>query len=127
WMTRFLVPNDVTDGTYRVPVVIVDAFGQATTTFAKYTIDSDAPGFEVMLRTAGDRVEVLVEEASEPLREVRLAVVGSDDEPIELGRAKGGAFSGELRLAPGRHRLRIVATDRARNESVREIDVEVSP
>lgn len=126
WVTRFLVPNDVPDGTYRVPVVIVDAFGQATTTFGKYTIDSDAPDFDVLVRTAGDRLNVAVT-ASEPLKEVRLAVLDEDGEPVALKRGKNGTFVAEVRLAPGRHRLRVVATDRARNESVRELTVEVSP
>jgi Ca-activated chloride channel family protein len=126
WVTRFLVPNDVADGVYRVPVLVVDAFGQAATTFVEYNIDSAEPEFDVVVRHLEGRLEVRVE-AREPLREVRLAVLGGSGAVIDLTREKAGVFRTELGLAPGRHRLRIVATDRARNEGVREIDAEVAP
>lgn len=114
WLTRFLVPKEVTDGTYDVPVSIVHADGRVEASVASYTIDAKEPAFEVFTeaRPGGVFVRVLVDE---PALEVRLGtpsgtalLTPSDDELT---------FEGFVPLAPGEHSLRVVVADRARNES----------
>lgn len=71
WMTRFLVPTNVPDGTYEVPVSIVAADGRVETSTASYTIDAKEPTFDLFteVRPGGVFVRVLVDE---PALEVRL-------------------------------------------------------
>jgi hypothetical protein len=57
---------------------------------------------------------------------VRVAPVNDVRAAVSLEAAGDRqSFSGHVRLATGRHRLRIVVADAARNETEREIDVEV--
>src|SRR5208283_1966412 len=60
WMTRFLVPKDVSDGEYEVRVVIVLRGGEVKTATVRYTIDSRAPQVDVTAKPAGDGVDVRV-------------------------------------------------------------------
>ena len=72
WSTRFLVPKDVADGQYEVPVVIVLRDGTVTATSVHYTIDSKAPAIDVDVKPAqnGAEVRVTLDEAA---LEVRVA------------------------------------------------------
>jgi Ca-activated chloride channel family protein len=125
WMTRFLVPNDVADGSYEVRVIIVLADGTVQATLAHYTIDSKEAQVEVDASPSEDGIDVRAT-ADEALIEVRIAASDDLRHAVALTpSADKRAFTGHIRLAPGRHRLRIVASDLARNETEREIDVEV--
>lgn len=125
WLTRFLVPKEVADGTYEVPVSIVHADGRVEASVASYTIDSAEPSFEVITvaRPGGMLVRVLVDE---PALEVRLAPDGKDVVTLTASADKL-SFEGFVPLASGEHSLRIVVADRARNESDRVVKTTVKP
>ncbi len=126
WTTRFLVPKGVEDGAYDVKVVVVDKNGAVKMSTVPYTIDSEAPDFEVELEVTDSGVRVLAK-ADPELGVLREAVVALVDDPtvrIDLTLHRG-EFTGELKLPPGMHRVRVVVTDDARNEKSREIEVEV--
>jgi Ca-activated chloride channel family protein len=125
WMTRFLVPKDVADGTYEVRTVIELADGTVNVAVVRYTIDSRAPQVDVDTKASGDGVDVRVL-CDEPALEVRMAPVDDFRRAFSLtGEANKLAFKGHIALAPGHHRIRIVVADAARNESEREVDVDV--
>lgn len=120
WLTRFLVPKDVADGTYEVPVSIVLADGRVEASKASYTIDAKEPAFEVFTeeRPGGVFVRVLVDE---PAQEVR---VGLADGALTLTpSADKLTFEAFVPLASGQRAFRIVVADRARNESDRMIEL----
>jgi Ca-activated chloride channel homolog len=126
WMTRFLVPKDVADGTYEVRTVIELRDGTVNVAVVRYTIDSRAPQVDVDTRVSGDGVDVRVI-CDESALEVRVAAIDDLRNPTSLaGDADKRTFRGHLGLAPGHHRLRIVVADVARNESAREIEVDVA-
>ena len=128
WRTRFLVPSDVRDGTYDVRIEVVDARGALTERAIAYVIDSSVEGFEVEVTQVGARASRLRVHSEEAAAEVRVAVVGEARPAQVLARADGGKlFQGAVDLPPGKHRLRVVVADRAQNEAVREIEVEVTP
>ncbi|HVJ89565.1 MAG TPA: hypothetical protein VM580_07150, partial [Labilithrix sp.] len=123
WLGRFLVPKDVADGTYEVPVSIVHADGRVEASVASYTIDAKEPSFEVFTeaRPGGVFVRVLVDE---PALEVRLGTpIGTVSLSPSVDKL---SFEGFVPLAPGEQTLRVVVADRARNESDRKVDVMVA-
>jgi Ca-activated chloride channel family protein len=127
WTTRFLVPKDVPDGRYIVRVVTLLADGTVKVARVGYTIDSQAPRFDVRALPAVDGVElvVTVREDAREVRVVRLAA-GVHSSVIDLARGSSPRnFRGRIRLAKGKHRLRVVVTDLARNEREHILSVEV--
>jgi Ca-activated chloride channel homolog len=127
WMTRFLVPVGVPDGEYDVPVVVVHADGKVTATTAHYTIDSRSADVDVDARPSPQGVELRVT-LDEAAGEVRAAPVADPSNAATLtADADRRTFRGRLSLPPGRHQLRIVVADLARNEAERLVDVEVAP
>jgi Ca-activated chloride channel family protein len=126
WMTRFLVPKDVADGTYEVRTVIELLDGTVNVAACSYTIDSRAPQVDVDAKTAVDGVDIRVL-SDEPALEVRVASVDDLRNVLLLtGDSDKSTFRGHLGLKAGHHRLRIVVADAARNESTREIEVNVA-
>jgi len=127
WMTRFLVPKDVTDGTYEVRAVIELADGRVNVAVVRYTIDSRSPEVDVDVTATGDGADVRVL-CDEPALEVRVAAVDDFRNVAALaGDPDRRIFAGHLAMPPGRHRIRVVVADAARNETEREVDVDVGP
>lgn len=126
WATRFLVPKDVADGSYEVPVVIEHADGHVEATSVRYTIDARAPGFTVDVRRGGDGEIALRVTVDEPSLEVRVARLDVSAPALTLTPSGASVFAGGVALPPGRHRLRVVVADAARNESERVVEVSVS-
>ena len=136
WQGRFLVPNDVPDGPYDVQVFITDQSGEVAVTTTTYEIDSIGPAFEVGLTLEPRGIRLAVN-ADEDLREVRVVLLGSPGFAFrvdgktcgkagcELKRNSGTNFDGKLELPAGTYKVRVIATDRARNETVRIVDVVV--
>jgi Ca-activated chloride channel family protein len=125
WTTRFLVPTNVADGVYEVPVVIVLPDGRTIAAKAEYTIDSTAPKLDVDVQPipGGVLVRVLLDEVG---LEVRAAEASSVDGAIALTASPGKrAYEGTLVLGPGRHTIRVVVADAARNEADRTVEVDV--
>jgi Ca-activated chloride channel family protein len=125
WTTRFLVPVNVADGVYEVPVVIVLKNGQTIASKAEYTIDSKAPKLDVRIEAVpgGALVRVLLDETG---LEVRAAEETRADDAITLAPSPNKrAYEGTLRLGSGHHGIRIVVADAARNESDRIVEIDV--
>ena len=125
WTVRFLVPKGVADGDYDVRVVIVKADGTVEVTTVPYTIDSEGEAFDVETEVT-ERGLVVRVRAAESSRLVTVALVA--DPRVRLDLTDAGdqlTFEGALRLRSGRHQLRIVVADAARNESEQLITVEV--
>jgi Ca-activated chloride channel family protein len=124
WKVRFLVPKDVIDGVYVAKVVIVRADGTVQLARAEYKIDSAEPDFLVsMSRTEAGLVVRVTASAG-----VTIVQLGSVTDPtlrVTLTEVAPGEFEAVLPLAAGRHSLRVVAADSARNEADRIVDVEV--
>lgn len=127
WQTRFLVPKSVPDGEYQVPVAILHVDGRLERITATYRIDSTKPDFVTTLTPTEDGVAILVQ-AKEPLREVvvfdpatRLRVYLTSN----LTSNDGLSFTGQLSLSSGKHLLRVVASDMARNEAEEVVTTEV--
>jgi len=125
WMSRFLVPKSVSDGVYLVDVWIVHADGSIEHASLPYRIDSAQTEAKLDVRAVpgGLLVRVLTDE--EP-REVRAALVLDPSVRVllEPGDTGGCAF-GFLPAEPGKHQVRVVVADAARNERVMEQVIEV--
>jgi Ca-activated chloride channel family protein len=125
WQTRFLVPKTVVDGDYQVPVLVVLADGSVQNLVANYRIDSQSPDFETHLEPKDDGVRIEVV-AKEPLREVVVALQGRPATRVYLERsADGRVFTGWMALESGKHLLRVVVADDARNEADELVQAEV--
>jgi Ca-activated chloride channel family protein len=125
WTVRFLVPKGVADGDYDVKVVIVHADGAVEVATIPYTIDSAGAAFdfETEMTDEGLRVTVV---AAEESRLVTVALVGSSKVRADLtDTGDGRTFTGTLVVPAGRHQLRIVVADLARNESDQTFDLEI--
>jgi Ca-activated chloride channel family protein len=117
WQTRFLVPKEVADGEYRVPVVVTMRDGRTEIVEAHYRIDSAAPDFDVEAKPVAGGVELRVL-GREKLRQVTVALVDDPGIRVELtDTGNGRLFFGHVSLPPGLHRLRVVVADEARNEA----------
>lgn len=135
WEGRFLVPNQVADGPYDVRIFVTDQEGVTAQTTTRYEIDSRAPAFSARTTAEIGGIQLVVE-GDEPLRQVRVTLLGTGA-ALRLAGAtckSGGCsleregherFRGLLELPPGTYRLRIVVTDDARNESVQVLTVVV--
>lgn len=125
WATRFLVPADVPDGTFAVRVLIEHRDGRVEATAITYTIDSQAPELDVAVRVVPGGALLRVT-SDEPLLEVRCASTGRGALATALASsASAQSYEGLVALLPGPHTLRVVATDGARNEVIREVHVEI--
>jgi Ca-activated chloride channel homolog len=137
WQGRFLVPNHVPDGAYDVEIFVADRDGTVTSTTTSYEIDSQPPAFEVHLTDEAGKLRVSVD-GDEALREVRVTLDSTHRGGLFHGGKSCGAggcklqklsdthFAGVLSLPAGKHQLRFVVADTARNESVRLVEVEIS-
>jgi Ca-activated chloride channel family protein len=125
WQVRFLVPKGTRDGRYRVQVLIVHQGGHTELAEVDYTIDSQGPELELKVTPTAGGADLEVR-CAERARRVAVQVVGQPALRLDLtDDGTGLRFTGTLRLPPGRHALRVVASDRARNESEKEVDVTV--
>ncbi|MEO8877723.1 MAG: VWA domain-containing protein, partial [Polyangiaceae bacterium] len=127
WSTRFLVPKDVSDGRYEVPVVVVAHDGTVSATSVHYTIDSKSAAIDIVARASsgaapGAEVRVIVDEAA---LEARVADADDPQRRINLVCDANGAWTGLLPLASGHHRLRIVVADVARNETEQIVELDI--
>lgn len=124
WKVRFLVPKDVVDGLYFARIVIVRADGTVEIAKAPYKIDSSEPDFLVTMTQLDGAVLVQVEASAG----VTSVILGSATDPklrVALTEVAPGRFVAEVPLAAGRHQLRLVAADSAKNESDQLLDLEV--
>jgi Ca-activated chloride channel family protein len=143
WLGRFLVPRGVKDGLYRVRIFVDTQKGTDYRGALWFRVDSRPPKFELALdedgpAMSGDVVRVV----AWPVVDVTEGKDGDrvDPDPIDLRKIVvqvgewefplervGEVWTAEvpLDLPPGRHVLRLLATDRARNTSEASVAVEV--
>jgi subtilase family serine protease/flagellar hook assembly protein FlgD len=120
----------VADGEYRVEVVAVNGCGARSTREVKVEVDATAPTVEITspgtLQPVSIAVDVLGTATDLNLESYRLSLDGDALPPVltRVERARLGTVRiGEL--APGIHTLRLVALDRAGNESSTFVEVDV--
>lgn len=120
WRVRFLVPNEVADGKYIVPVMVITRDGQVQFLNGSYIIDSSEPEFEPEVHCHAGVMELLVV-TQQPMREVWAALVNEPSrrirlqlEPNDSGHTR---YTARLKLTSADARARIVVTDAARNEA----------
>jgi Ca-activated chloride channel family protein len=133
WQTRFLAPEDLADGTYRVRLILRDRSGHVYREAKTFVIASKPP----MVRVKLDRQRV------HPGETLRLRVMASastrtvvarmyDAQPVYLRwNAEMASNTGELMvpayLAPGKYALTVTAEDFAHNIGSQEVSIEVAP
>lgn len=147
WLGRFLVPRGVADGLYRARLFEVGQAGTLARGALSFLVDSKPPPM-VLLRVDDEPLtdEGLVMLRAVPL-EPRLGPAGKDSidrDPVvlrsvvvQLGEVQvqleqvGDAeiWEGALPtdVEPGRHVIRLVATDYARNTATAELAIDVQP
>lgn len=117
WQVRFLVPKEVADGVYKAHVLIVKKDGSVEQAEVPFTIDSTAPEFNAEVNAADGGVAILVSTA-EPAQKVTAALQSDPRVRIELTDSGNHlVFKGFLPLPAGQHFVRVVVSDKARNES----------
>ncbi len=120
WRVRFLVPKEVADGHYKVPVMVITRDGHVEFLSGSYTIDSSEPEFapEVRCHSGAMALSVVTQQ---PMREVWAAFVADPSRRIRLNLVANDSsrthYMATLKLALKDARVRIVVTDQARNEA----------
>jgi Ca-activated chloride channel homolog len=117
WSVRFLVPKEVPDGKYTVPILVVTRNGQLEYLSGNYTIDSSEPEFETTVKCTNGTMKITVV-SDQPLREVRAALVDTPSRHVQFRVVPNVLHRYDARLKLSRDdQVRIVVTDRARNEA----------
>ena len=140
WLGRFLVPRHIKDGLYRARVLVSHQHATVYRGALFFRVDSKPPAY-LLAREVADGVLVLravpadrteddgkdrIDRDPVDLKQVKLTIAG---EVYSMKRTDDPeVFRLELDLAslpPGRHAVRMVAMDHARNTSETELDIEV--
>jgi len=117
WQVRFLVPKEVADGPYQAKVLIVHSDGTIELAQVPFRIDSAAPEFTAEVQAVQGGVQILVSTA-EPSQRVTAALVSDPIVRVDLANAGNHlVWKGILPLPAGKHTLRVVVADKARNEA----------
>lgn len=133
WSTRFEIPRELPDGSHGLTVRIVDATGRVHWKDADYILDGSSPDLAVDVdeyALAGEELHVAVV-PRELLQRVYVSLPDSSRTRVPLKRnVKTGLYEGKIRipleLPRDQLRLRVVASDRARNETQVDVLVPVS-
>ena len=133
WQTRFLAPKDLTDGTYRVRLVMRDGQGRVFRESKTFVIASQPPSVRVRLdRRAvhrGEAIDMRVS-ASDTTRTIVARLYGAA--PVYLRwNAETGANIGRLMipasLPSGKYKVTVTAEDFAHNIGSGEVEIEILP
>jgi Ca-activated chloride channel family protein len=133
WQTRFLAPKDLSDGTYRVRLVMRDRQGRVFREAKTFVIASQPPAVKVKVDRRqyhrGDSIDVRVS-ASETTRTIVARMYGAA--PVYLRwNPEMGSNAGRLMvpasLAAGRYKLTVTAEDFAHNIGSGEVEIEILP
>ncbi|HKU43741.1 MAG TPA: hypothetical protein VJR89_36530 [Polyangiales bacterium] len=133
WRTRFEIPRELPDGAHGLTVRIVDGSGRVHWKDAEYVVDGSAPDLGVDVdeyARAGEELHVAVR-PRELLHKVYVTLPDMRTVRVPLKRDdKTGLYEGKIRipleLPRDQLRLRVVASDRARNETQVDVLVPVS-
>jgi Ca-activated chloride channel family protein len=133
WQTRFLAPEDLADGTYRVRLLLRDKQGRTYRESKTFVIASQPPVVKVKLDRKqfhpGEAVKLHVS-ASDTTRTIVARMHGAA--PVYLKwNAEMGSNIGELLVpasfAAGRYKVTITAEDFAHNIGSGEVEIEILP
>lgn len=133
WETRFLAPDDMTNGTYGVRLILRDRAGNVYRESKTFVIETRAPEVRVKLAKTrfhrGETVPLRVS-ASRWTRTIVARLYGLP--PVYLhwnpqAEASTGALSLPADLPPGEYRLSVTAEDFAHNVGSQEVAIEVLP
>ncbi len=133
WQTRFLAPVDMTDGTYKVRLMLRDKQGHTYREAKTFVIASKPPVVRVKLDKVrfrpGEAVRLRVS-ASDTTRTVTARLYGAM--PVHLRWNAGmSSNTGELlipsQLAAGKYTVTVTAEDFAHNIGSEEVSIEVAP
>ena len=127
WSVRFLVDRDTPDGRYPVRVTITQASGEVSVLHLLTTVDTHAPELKVTVRRVGDALAIRARQVGGgPIDVRRVEVQLPGGQVVRLRRVRWNRFVG--RWTPpaglaGPVTLRVVASDRALNQSATEVTV----
>jgi Ca-activated chloride channel family protein len=133
WETRFLVPQDMRDGTYGVRLILRDKNGNVYRESKTFVIASTPPAVRISLDKKqfhrGEMVRIKAA-ASASTRDLIAHIDGAV--PVSLRWNPSAATNtGELEipdsLAPGEYMLTVTAEDVAHNLGTQEVSIEVVP
>ncbi len=133
WQTRFLAPEDMSDGTYQVRLILRDRVGHVFRESKSFVIASKPPVVRVKLEKKqvrrGETLQLRVS-ASERTRTLVARMYGVT--PVYLSwnpeaRSNVGIISIPTDLPAGKYQLTVTAEDFAHNIGSEEVPVEVVP
>jgi Ca-activated chloride channel homolog len=133
WETRFFAPDDMTNGTYGVRLILRDRAGNVYRESKTFVIETRAPEVRVMLAKTrfhrGETVPLRVS-ASRWTRTIVARMYGLP--PVYLrwnaqAEASTGALTLPADLPAGEYRLSVTAEDFAHNVGSQEVAIEVLP
>jgi Ca-activated chloride channel homolog len=131
WETRFIAPREMSDGTYRCRLILVDRQGRAYQEEKSFIIDSRPPKLQASLNQtiahAGEDL-VLTVRADSDTRVIAARIFGSPPIPV-VWDPKAKANIGHLTvpggLPSGSYVVQVTAEDFAHNSSIVELVLEV--
>jgi Ca-activated chloride channel family protein len=133
WQTRFVAPDDMTDGPHTVRLVMRDRGGHVYRETKTFVISSHAPLVRVHLASvrvrAGERVALSVQ-ASQTTRTITARLFGLA--PIALrwdenSKSNTGILTVPASLPAGRYSVHVTAEDAPHNISHQEVPLEIIP
>ncbi|MGH9666398.1 MAG: VIT domain-containing protein, partial [Bryobacteraceae bacterium] len=133
WQTRFLAPPDLSDGSYRVRLILRDRQGRVYKEAKTFTIASQPPVVRVKLDRSlvrrGETVRLRVA-ASETTRTIVARLYGTA--PLYLRwnprmKSNTGDLFVPASLPAGKYKLTVTAEDFAHNIGSSEVPLEVAP
>jgi Ca-activated chloride channel family protein len=133
WQTRFLAPEDMTDGTYLVRLILRDRDGHVYRESKSFVIVTEAPVVRVHLQKKqfrrGESIPLRVS-ASERTRTVVARLIGVEPAYLTWNQ-DAGANTGNLPipadLPAGIYTLTVTAEDIAHNIGSQEVNIEILP
>lgn len=133
WQTRFVAPDDMTDGAHVVRLILRDREGHVFREQKTFLISSHPPILRVRMDNtrvhAGDRLALHVE-ASQSTRTITAKLYGAEVLSLrwnEADRSNTGVLNIPATLPPGRYSIHITAEDIAHNVSYQEAPLEILP
>ena len=133
WQTRFLAPQEMRDGTYKVDLLLKDKAGRVYRESKSFVIASKTPVVRVKLDKAryrpGEQIRMNVS-ASASTRTIAARMRGAD--PVYLrwsanDKSNMGVMQVPAHLPAGKYSLTVTAEDFAHNIGSQEVALEVIP
>ncbi|HEU4391188.1 MAG TPA: VIT domain-containing protein [Blastocatellia bacterium] len=131
WETRFLAPADMTDGSYRCRLILVDRLGRAFQEEKSFVIDSRPPRLQASLDKkmahAGETVVITVR-ADSDTRTIAARIYGALPVPVVWDakmKANVGSLTIPAGLPSGSYTIQITGEDFAHNLNATEVTLDI--